>query len=324
MKSKSVFLTLTVMGTLITLSSNNWISMYMGLELNLMCFVPLIMKKNSKSSEAMMIYFLTQSVSSMSLLFSLLMSKMWVDQEDMMMFMMTVSLMIKLGAAPFHMWLPKMMTMMSWMNSVMLMTWQKLAPMMMLSNIYINNIMLNCIVTMSVVVGAVGGLNQSSLRKIMSYSSINHLGWMLIMNNSQNNWMIYWMMYSIIMLMTCLMFDKYNMFFMNQINMMNLSMMEKMNLVINMMSLGGLPPFIGFLPKMMVMKTMMNSMMMTTLIMLMMSLITLYYYMRTMSSMMMMMSSTNKWMVTNNMKLMPGLMLMMNMSLPLMYIINIM
>nr|YP_010600229.1 NADH dehydrogenase subunit 2 [Cyclopelta obscura]WAL05731.1 NADH dehydrogenase subunit 2 [Cyclopelta obscura] len=324
MKSKSVFLTLTVMGTLITLSSNNWISMYMGLELNLMCFVPLIMKKNSKSSEAMMIYFLTQSVSSMSLLFSLLMSKMWYDQEDMMMFVMTVSLMIKLGAAPFHMWLPKMMTMMSWMNSMMLMTWQKLAPMMMLSNIYINNIMLNCIVTMSVVVGAVGGLNQSSLRKIMSYSSINHLGWMLIMNNSQNNWMIYWMMYSIIMLMTCLMFDKYNMFFMNQINMMNLSMMEKMNLVINMMSLGGLPPFIGFLPKMMVMKTMMNSMMMTTLIMLMMSLITLYYYMRTMSSMMMMMSSTNKWMITNNMKLMPGLMLMMNMSLPLMYIINIM
>lgn len=40
--------------------------------------------------------------------------------------------------------------------------------------------MLIVLVLVNTCVGRVGGLNQRSLRKLMAYSSINHLGWLIV------------------------------------------------------------------------------------------------------------------------------------------------
>nr|UCC45974.1 NADH dehydrogenase subunit 2 [Eumenotes sp. HEM140] len=320
-KSKTMFLIMMMLGTMITMSSNNWISMWMGLEINMMAFIPFISKSNSKSPEATMIYFLVQSMSSMLLLFSVMMSNLWTSQEIIMNQLMMISLFIKLGAAPFHMWLPEMLSKMSWMNSFILMTWQKLAPLTIINNTMSGIEMISCVVIMSVMIGSVGGLNQTSMRKMMGYSSINHLGWMLSMSIIQNNWLIYWMMYSIINLMLCITFNNYNIMFLNQICSINMSMMEKYSLLIMMLSMGGMPPFLGFFPKWIVIKTlMMDNMIMMMLTLVMTSIITLFYYMRSMTSMMFNFQSINKWIITSNMNMMMIFNFIINLSLPLMYI----
>nr|AFI54838.1 NADH dehydrogenase subunit 2 [Poecilocoris nepalensis] len=322
-KSKLLFFLILSYGTIFTLSSNSWISMWMGMEMNMMAFIPLLNEKNKLSSEAMMIYLLTQSMSSMMFMFSVMMMNLTVNQ--MFNNMMMISLLIKLGAAPFHFWLPEILTKMSWINSAILMTWQKIAPLMIINNMMYNNKIMQLSIIMSVLVGALGGLNQMSLRKIMGYSSINHLGWMLSLSKIKNNWMSYMCVYTIMVIMMCWMFNQYNMIHINQINNMNMTITEKLTYLTSMMSLGGLPPFLGFLPKWLVIQTlMMNQSYGTIFIMVMSSLLSLFYYMRTMTKLMLTFSTMNKWMMIKSSKQIMNMMLITNMSLPLMLIINLM
>nr|AUW38592.1 NADH dehydrogenase subunit 2 [Odontoscelis fuliginosa] len=320
-KSKSLFLIIMLYGTILTLSSNNWISMWMGLEINMMAFIPMMSYKNKNSAQAMMIYLLTQSISSMMLMFSIIMYQLTMIMEwhNIMM----ISLLIKLGAAPFHMWLPEIMTKLTWISSSILLTWQKLAPLMMINSLNYNNKIMYISIIMSVITGTVGGLNQLSLRKIMAYSSINHLGWMLSLTKIKNNWMTYLIIYSVLIWLTCFMFHQYNMIHINQINSINMTMTEKMNYFIMMMSLGGLPPFLGFMPKWIAINTLMNNnLTIMVFIMIMFTLLSLYYYMRVMTGMMMNLSASNKWIsIKSNNFIIP--MMMTNMSLPLIMIINL-
>nr|AUW38576.1 NADH dehydrogenase subunit 2 [Chrysocoris stollii] len=320
-KSKTLFVAITGYGTMMTISSSNWISMWMGLEMNMMGFIPLISNKNKTSSEAMMIYLLTQSVSSVMLMFAITISN--LTMNSVFNYLIMMSLLIKLGAAPFHMWLPEIMTKMSWNMNMILMTWQKIAPMMMMNNLNINNKILYMSVIMSVIVGALGGLNQMSLRKIMGYSSINHLGWMLSLTKTKNNWTIYLIIYSMMTISVCWMFKQYNIIHINQVNNLNMTMTEKLNYITMMLSLGGLPPFLGFLPKWMVIQTMMNNNLLLMLMLMMLcSLISLFYYMRTMTKMMLSFSAMNKWIKTQVSPMMINIIMMMNFSLPLILIMN--
>nr|QCI09248.1 NADH dehydrogenase subunit 2 [Aponsila sp. FS-2019] len=323
LKTKTLFFIMTILSTMITICSNSWMSMWMGLEINLMSFIPLIKeKKSKKSSEAIMMYFLVQSVSSTTLLFSILLTMMHPNSEIFNMLVM-MTLMMKMGAAPFHMWLPEMMSKMEWKSNILMMTWQKLGPLMMMSNMNPKGSMMTIMVMTCITVGAMGGLNQTSLRKIMAYSSINHLGWIMSVIKIQNNWLMYLLIYSMMIINICTMFNKYNMLFISQVNMMNLNSTEKITYVSSMLSLGGMPPFIGFLPKWIVIQDMMlNKMYLMLLIMLMMSMITLFYYMRVMSMTVMTNSMNSKWMhFKSNMKI-TNLNLIINFSLPMVMLIN--
>nr|YP_009654693.1 NADH dehydrogenase subunit 2 [Anaxandra taurina]QCI09235.1 NADH dehydrogenase subunit 2 [Anaxandra taurina] len=318
-KSKTLFFTMMIISTIFTVSSNNWISMWMGLEMNMMAFMPLILSKYSKnSSMAAMMYFLVQSLGSLMLMFSMLMKiKIELFNE-----LMTLSLLIKLGSAPFHMWIPEIMSKLSWNSCLMLSTWQKIAPLSMLMNMQNNMILMNITIIMSAMMGAIGGINQTSLRKIMGFSSINHIAWMM-MSNSTNSWMMYITIYSFMMMTICYLFKYYNMMFINQMNNMNMSSSEKLCISISMLSMGGLPPFLGFLPKWMVIQNMINEksfMVMTVMIM--MSLITLMYYTRIMVKMMLLSASTQKWTMIKSKTSINVIITMTNLSLPLLVIMN--
>nr|QEI26518.1 NADH dehydrogenase subunit 2 [Eurydema ventralis] len=324
-KSSWLFMLTLIISTMITLSSNNWISMWIGLELNMMSFIPLIVNKiNKSSSEAAMVYFLTQSVSSMLLIMMvmLLMYSYMININNILL-MINVSLLIKLGAAPFHMWLPEIMSKMEWSKCIILMTWQKMAPLFMMSNLNSSSI-INLSIIWSVGIGSLGGINQSSLRKMMGYSSINHLGWMLAINKSMNLWIIYLTIYSLMVLLVCMMFMNYKMYFINQVSGMNINITEKTSMFIMMLSMGGLPPFIGFLPKWITIQSMINNKeFIMILFMIMCSLITLMYYLRVMTNMYLSYNTSIKWSIIYY-KTKPLMLftIMINFSLPLIMILG--
>nr|YP_011031455.1 NADH dehydrogenase subunit 2 [Eocanthecona concinna]WRB04605.1 NADH dehydrogenase subunit 2 [Eocanthecona concinna] len=319
-----MFTSILIISTLITLSSNNWIGMWVGLEINMMSFIPLILNKiNKSSSEASMIYFLTQSVSSVLLLMMILiMMCKYLIPKNMIYNIIMISVSIKLGVAPFHAWMPKIMAFLEWNKCSILMTWQKIAPLFMMSNLNSNNIM-NFMIISSVSVGSLGGLNQTSLRKMMAYSSINHLGWLLAINKSMNLWINYLMIYSIMVLSMCYMFFNYKFIFINQLTSTNMTNTEKTSFFIMMLSMGGLPPFIGFLPKWITIQSMiMNQEFFMILIMIMFSLITLMYYLRIMTNMFLSYNSSIKWSSTQY-NYTTIVIMMINLSLPMIMIMDI-
>nr|QWX95579.1 NADH-ubiquinone oxidoreductase chain 2 [Lucullia flavovittata] len=321
--SKMLFLSIMIISTMITISSNNWLGMWMGLEMNLMAFIPLISEsKDKKSSQAMMIYFLTQSIGSIVLLMSVTINSLMfiipLLTNDLAMIMIMISIMIKVGAAPFHFWFPEMMANLNWTKCLILMTWQKIAPLVILSNITPNNWFLYLAVILSALAGSIGGLNQTSLRKIMAYSSINHLSWMMMFMSMNASWYKYLIIYSLLVTMICLLMNSMNVLFINQAILSSPSMMEKMTLTISMLSIGGLPPFLGFLPKWMVIQSMINSeLYMVLIIMVLTSLLTLFYYLRLTTAFVLMFSMGNKWIIYKSpSKLLLMSILMINLTLP--------
>nr|YP_010472497.1 NADH dehydrogenase subunit 2 [Nipponoharpalus discrepans]UVG42121.1 NADH dehydrogenase subunit 2 [Nipponoharpalus discrepans] len=287
---KLIFITTLFMGTMISISSYTWLGTWMGLEINLLSFIPLLKKKNNPySSESSIKYFLVQAMASTIFLFSILMTMMMNNLISNMLYvnmflvmLINSSLLLKMGAAPFHFWFPEIIEGMNWINSLVLMTWQKIAPMMLLSyTIKFQNYII-LIILLSTLVGSLGGLNQTSLRKIMAYSSINHLGWMLSsFLNSNTIWLIYFLMYTFISMSLIYMFNMFKIFYMKQMyTFMNKNLLIKFSFLLNLLSLGGLPPFLGFFPKWMIIQHLSNNYLYLLLFMIMMTLITLFYYLR--------------------------------------------
>nr|YP_010287611.1 NADH dehydrogenase subunit 2 [Orybina regalis]UKT61942.1 NADH dehydrogenase subunit 2 [Orybina regalis] len=295
------FMNMLFFSTLISISSNSWFGCWIGLEINLLSFIPLISNSfNLMSTEASLKYFLTQSIASINFLFSILLKMILMKNffsDNFISIMINSSLLMKMGSVPFHFWFPNIVEGLSWLNNFILMTWQKITPMILLSY-YFNMNFLIIIIILNVMIGAISGLNQTSLRKLMAFSSINNLGWMLSsILISENLWMFYFIMYSFLISIMCFLFNMLNMFFINQLFISNLNYSIKMFLLINFLSLGGLPPFIGFFPKWIIINFLLiNKLYIITFLMIMMSLIMLFFYIRIIYSSFMFNYMKLKWM----------------------------
>nr|ALO77515.1 NADH deshydrogenase subunit 2 [Mordellidae sp. GENSP01] len=300
---KILFFNSLIMGTVIAISSYSWLSMWMGLEINLLSFIPIMSStKNIYSTESSIKYFLTQALASLILMFSiiiLLIKNEFIapTMNSLILMMMNSALLTKLGAAPFHFWFPEVIEGLSWTNSLILMTWQKIAPMSLIMNTSPNWLFMSAIIVISMTIGGVMGLNQTSLRKLLAFSSINHIGWMLAaMMISMSSWTWYFITYSLLTLNLTLIMKWNKSFLMKQV--MNSQMSNKLiklSFMINFLSLGGLPPFIGFMPKWLVIKSLMSNEQITlSIIMVTLTLISLYIYLRILFSSLILINSESK------------------------------
>nr|ADF57852.1 NADH dehydrogenase subunit 2 [Stegana flavipalpata] len=302
--SKILFVIIMMSGSMITVTSNSWLSAWMGLEINLLSFIPLMSDNNNlMSTEASLKYFLVQAMASTVLLFAIILMMMKnninyeMDYSFYISLIMMSSLLLKSGAAPFHFWFPNIMEGLSWMNCLLLMTWQKIAPLMLISYINMKMLLFSSII-MSVIIGSLGGLNQSSLRKLMAFSSINHLGWMLMaINSNMSIFMVYFLMYSFLSFILTFMFNNFKIFYFNQMfSLFFSSKILKFILLMNFLSLGGLPPFLGFMPKwLLIQQLSLENQYFLLMILVMSTLITLFFYLRICYSAFMLNYYENNW-----------------------------
>nr|YP_011017111.1 NADH dehydrogenase subunit 2 [Locastra muscosalis]WQB62469.1 NADH dehydrogenase subunit 2 [Locastra muscosalis] len=299
--NKMFFYFMLFFSTLISISSNSWFGCWIGLEINLLSFIPLISNTNNMmSSEASLKYFLTQSIASINFLFIIILKMIFFknfDYNNFISIMINSSLLMKMGSVPFHFWFPNIVEGLSWLNNFILMTWQKITPMILLSY-YMNNNFINIIIIFNAMIGAIGGFNQTSLRKLMAFSSINNLGWMIMaLKISENLWLFYLLMYTFLISIMCFLFNMLNMFYINQLYNSNMNYSIKIFFLINFLSLGGLPPFIGFFPKWIIINFMLNNnFFIISFILIMMSLIMLFFYIRIIYSSFMFNYMKLKWM----------------------------
>jgi len=197
-------------------------------------------------------------------------------------FIISITLILKLGAAPFHFWFPNVIENINWINNLILITWQKIAPIIILSYLNLRKILL-IFVILSTFIGAIGGLNQTSIRKLIAFSSINHIGWIIMaFIFNENLWLIYFLLYTFLNCSIVFIFKIFQIFYLNQVySLFSNSYFLKFRLFSSLLSLGGIPPFLGFLPKWLVIQSLLFiKLNFINLFIILIRLITLYYYLK--------------------------------------------
>nr|QGS65142.1 NADH dehydrogenase subunit 2 [Brama dussumieri] len=248
------------LGTTITFASSHWLLAWMGLEMNTLAIIPLMAQNHHpRAVEATTKYFLTQATAAAMLLFASTSNAWLTGQWDITQMshplpniLVTLALALKIGLAPVHAWLPEVLQGLDLTTGLILSTWQKLAPFALLLQIHpTNSPTLIALGLTSTLVGGWGGLNQTQLRKILAYSSIAHLGWMiLVLQYSPSLTLLTLLTYLVMTFSTFLVF-KFNKA--TNINTLATSWTKAPALTalapLILLSLGGLPPLTGFMPK---------------------------------------------------------------------------
>nr|YP_010586108.1 NADH dehydrogenase subunit 2 [Chimarra paramonorum]UZZ43844.1 NADH dehydrogenase subunit 2 [Chimarra paramonorum] len=299
--TKMIFFSILTFSTLFSISTNSWINCWMGMELNLYAFIVLIFKQNMYNLESTIKYFIIQSITSMFFLIAIMMYLQTFSPFNSL--LVNLSLLMKLNSSPFHYWGMNMILGLTWQNIIIFLTWQKIIPMILLFYNFNFTLMMIFIILNSLF-GSIEGLNQVSLKKIILFSSINHLSWMLmIFYMNENLWMMYFLIYSSILMIITSYNYMMNNLKMNQMYSMKITHLNNFFLLMNLLSLGGLPPFLGFFPKWITIKFMlMNNLYFINLLMILCSLLTLFFYLRLFYSSSFLMMFKIKWMHINNTK----------------------
>nr|YP_009400243.1 NADH dehydrogenase subunit 2 [Floraphis choui]YP_009400321.1 NADH dehydrogenase subunit 2 [Floraphis meitanensis]ARW70235.1 NADH dehydrogenase subunit 2 [Floraphis choui]ARW70365.1 NADH dehydrogenase subunit 2 [Floraphis meitanensis] len=296
--TKITFITLMMFSSMMSISSSNWLSMWMGLELNLFTFIPILnFKMSIYSIESTMKYFLIQAFASIILLMFLINKSLFFMIQ--LNFMIIIPLLMKLSLMPFHLWLPSMIEGLNWMSCFLLMTWQKISPMIMISYLNMNKMLIFTISMISL--NNFFGMNQNSIRKILAMSSINNSSWMLmaiIMN--ENLWMNYFLIYSILNLMIINILWIYKINYINQLKFFNFNFFLKLNMLMLIFSIMGLPPMLGFLMKWMLIKMLIyNKMIIILILLITLTILNLYFYLKLTYFLLFNFNLFNKWFIQN-------------------------
>nr|NP_818905.1 NADH dehydrogenase subunit 2 [Eigenmannia sp. CBM-ZF-10620]BAC67482.1 NADH dehydrogenase subunit 2 [Eigenmannia sp. CBM-ZF-10620] len=249
------------LGTTLTFASSHWLLAWMGLEINTLAILPLMAQHHHpRAVEASTKYFLTQATAAATILFAST-TNAWIMGEwnindlshPLPIALITLALALKIGLAPLHFWLPEVLQGLDLTTGLILSTWQKLAPLALLIQTapITQPTLLTTLGLLSTLVGGWGGLNQTQLRKILAYSSIAHLGWMIIILQFAPNLTL--LALGTYILMTSTAFLTFKMVSSTKINTLALSWSKTPTLVtiatLSLLSLGGLPPLTGFAPK---------------------------------------------------------------------------
>ena len=164
-----------------------------------------------------------------------------------------MSILIKLGVSPFHTWFISILKSCSLYILILLSTVQKIIPLIILNNIYINiNLLYFCIfitiIFLLIILSRVINLN-----KLLALSSLGNILWLLSRNLLSIKLILTFIIIYLYILVGIYIF--YNKFYYRlfiQVNRM--SFFDKVIIVLLFMSLGGIPPLLGFLRKFLILK----------------------------------------------------------------------
>nr|WMI36653.1 NADH dehydrogenase subunit 2 [Psednos sp.] len=280
------------LGTTITFASSHWLLAWMGLEINTLAIIPLMTQHHHpRAVEATTKYFLTQATAAAMILFASTMNAWHTGQWDIQHMtdpvpatIVTLALALKVGLAPLHTWLPEVLQGLDLITGLILSTWQKLAPFALILQMQNSpSTILIILGITSTLVGGWGGLNQTQLRKVLAYSSIAHLGWMiLVLQFSPSLTLLALLTYFVMTTATFLMLN-YNKA--TNINSLATSWANNPTLTsltpLVLLSLGGLPPLTGFAPKWLILHEMTKQGLgLTATAAALTALLSLYFYLR--------------------------------------------
>ena len=200
-----------MLGMMIMISAGSFISLYLGLELMSLSLYALVAFKrdSSEASEAAMKYFVLGAIASGMLLYGMSMLYGVTGSLDMaeinerlmrggeglnlpMMFglaFIMAGIAFKLGAVPFHMWLPDVYHGAPTSVTLYLGTAPKLAAFAMIVRLLVEGLdvaqeswqgMFYIMIVLSLLIGNVVAIAQTNIKRMLAYSTISHVAFLLL------------------------------------------------------------------------------------------------------------------------------------------------
>jgi len=317
-----VILLLAITGMLLMLASNNFLSFYVSLELQSLCLYVMAAfeREDSKASEAGLKYFVLGSFASGLLLFGISLVYGFTGSFDfdhlhillstnpsntiaigviIGIIMILIGLFFKVSAAPFHMWTPDVYQGSPTIVTTLFATIVKIASVGFLYR-FTSEVLqgwkldiqpiLIVITSASVLIGAIGALKQNNIKRLLAYSSIGHVGFMLLaisaftLNNSVLQYLVIYISMTI-GTFACIMGIENN--GKPVTDLQDLAGLSKTHplaagaLAIFMFSLAGIPPFAGFFAKFYVFQEAIKAeLYITIMIAVVAAIISAYYYLK--------------------------------------------
>nr|AET51486.1 NADH dehydrogenase subunit 2 [Terpsiphone viridis] len=292
-QAKLIFITSLILGSTLTITSNHWVTAWAGLEINTLAVLPLISKSHHpRAIEAATKYFLVQAAASALVLFSSMTNAWYTGQWDVTQLthptsslILTAAISMKLGLVPFHFWFPEVLQGSSLTTGLLLSTAMKFPPITLLfmTSHSLNPTLLATMAILSAALGGWMGLNQTQIRKIMAFSSISHLGWMaIIIIYNPKLTLINFYLYTLITATVFLIFNSMKVLKLSTL-MTSWTKTPSLStiLLLTLLSLAGLPPLTGFLPKWLIIQELTKQdMAPTAVIISLLSLLGLFFYLR--------------------------------------------
>ena len=317
-----VLILFATLGMLLMISSNNLMAMYLSIELqSLALYVLATIKRDSLySAESGVKYFILGALSSGILLygFSLIYGftgstsfediKLILSESNNLslglifgLVFIIVGLAFKISAVPFHMWTPDVYQGAPTSITAFFAIVPKIAAIALIFRFCLEPFgdhynewgqIIFFLSVASMFLGAIAAINQSNIKRLLAYSSIGHVGYVLIALAAANNdgvksaaiYMFIYMIMNISVFTILLSLKKSNQYIENISDLDGLSKSNpiiSISLAIIMLSMAGIPPFIGFFGKFYVFVAAIESgLYLLSILGVLASVISAYYYLR--------------------------------------------
>lgn len=276
-----IFLSTLIIRLIIFFSSNSWLSIWISLEVNLFSFIPLILTISEINKEkSSIIYFLNQTISSRILLICSIL--IILNQQKNFVSLIIIFIMIlKIGLFPFHMWVISIIENINWKLIFLLTTIQKIIPIIIIS-ICIKEKTLLIIILINFIISSLIGISSFSLRKIMNFSSINHISIIIIsLVFSKKIFRLYLLIYFFINWVLILKFEKRKINFSFETLKQTKKKTTDIVFTILIFNIMGIPPFIRFVPKVIIfIKIIEFSIILPLIILIIFNTISTFFYLR--------------------------------------------
>ncbi len=320
-----VFLT-SIIGMLLMVSSNDLLSLFMSMELQSLSLYILVSfsREDFSSSEAGVKYFIIGSLSTCIFLFgtsliyglvgstnfneiSLFMSEVYSTPTMLIvgLIFILVSLSLKISAVPFHMWTPDVYQGAPSIVTTLLSTLPKIAAFGVLIRLLVYPFgeiivdwgkILIILSISSMLIGSLGALLQNDLKRLMAYSTINHIGFILmgLIPGSEDGitsiciYLIFYLTMNLGMFLFILNMQRDQV---SVTSIRDLSGLYKSQplmagcLTIILFSMAGIPPMAGFIGKLIILNIVVdNNLFFLAIIAVLTSVIAAFYYIRLIKS----------------------------------------
>lgn len=297
---------LVLIGSLVIISSDHLLIIYLGLELQTFSLFILISKNKGsvKSSEAGLKYFILGAISSGLYLLGLCLffiSNTSLNIKDLIILnndiitsigfsLVLLSFSFKLGLSPLHFWLPDIYEGSSWDVISILSTIPKISVLSIFIQIIIKVDLIFFFCLLSVIIGTLGALNQTKLKRLLAYSSISHMGFLVLgfsMINSTGYEVSFIYLFIYIFTIISIFILIINTSLLKEYYIVELSGLQYINKTISLswliiiFSIAGIPPLSGFISKWFVLWNIIGfDYIFSSLILILFSIIGAVYYLR--------------------------------------------
>ena len=315
-----LFVLFATLGSFILISSNNFLTAFIGIELQSLSLylMAAFNTKNLESNEAGIKYFSLGALSSGFLLFGI--SMVYFDNSSIQfseiehvshfteigLALILIALFFKVSAAPFHIWTPDVYQGSPTISVLFFATLPKFASLIFLFRFFLEMdissypsllFIFKTVCILSLLIGAYGAITQTVIKRLLAFSSINHIGFILLSILSfkflsQGIFFFYLLIYlvtnfGVFSVLLTLRNSSGELKLISDLSGLKTHNKSKaIALLVLFFSLAGIPPFAGFFAKFFILTASMNEgFIYLSLIAVLSSVIAAFYYLRVIKNM---------------------------------------